>query len=555
MYVNGAKHFTVITEHKPLERIWQKAQPPLRIERWSMRLLPYKLTIKYRPGVENPADYMSRHPPEVVADDIPCQQKLAEAYVNWVAESSVPKAMTFQDVKLATARDKTLQEVMRLVRTNRWFETKLQQANGVDLDDLLDFKNVRDELTCHSDGILLCGTLLVIPSELRDKAVKLAHEGHQGINRTKSLIRSKVWFPGINAAVEKAVHNCAACQATCGSLPKVEPLQMSAMPDGPWQELSMDFCGSLPTGEYLLSIHDEFSRYPVMEVVKSTSANSTIPVLDKVISMFGIPREIKTDNGPPFNSHEFAAYAKHIGFKHRRITPRWPKANAQVEAFNKPLMKAIRAARIEKKNWKQELQKFLRQYRSTPHPSTGFSPHRLLFGRDPVTRMPELPTRCADDEVAECAKHNDKVAKSKMKQYADARNQATHRDLEVGDCVLVKSDQKFDKFTPTFVPDPYVVTQKKGSMITAANPNHRITRNASCFKHIPPRKHVQKEEEDELEPTSKQTVTVESCPEITNETVHESGSQELSAETVSDTDVKPKRKRHRPKYLEDYIVK
>ena len=59
------------------------------------------------------------------------------------------------------------------------------------------------------------------------------------------------------------------------------------------------------------------------------------------------PPSIYTDilcyNGSPFNSHAFAEFAKYSKM------PRWPRANAQAEAFNKPLMKAVRAAVIEKK--------------------------------------------------------------------------------------------------------------------------------------------------------------------------------------------------------------
>lgn len=63
----------------------------------------------------------------------------------------------------------------------------------------------------------------------------------------------------------------------------------------------MDFCGPLPSGEYLFVIIDEYTRYPVVEV----AAKTVIPVLDKVISAYGIPRVIKTDNGSPFQSFEF----------------------------------------------------------------------------------------------------------------------------------------------------------------------------------------------------------------------------------------------------------
>jgi hypothetical protein len=61
LYLRGLYHFTVITDHKPLGTIWQKSRPPLRIERWGLRLQPFKFTIKYSPGKENMADYMSRH--------------------------------------------------------------------------------------------------------------------------------------------------------------------------------------------------------------------------------------------------------------------------------------------------------------------------------------------------------------------------------------------------------------------------------------------------------------------------------------------------------------
>lgn len=118
-----------------------------------------------------------------------------------------------------------------------------------------------------------------------------------------------------------------------------EPLKMSPLPNGPWERLSADFCGPLSSGDYLFVIIDEYSRYPVVEILRSVSANATIPVLDNVTSMFGIPKVVKTDNGSPFNSKQFAQYAEYIGFEHRKITPHWPRANAQAEAFNKPLMK------------------------------------------------------------------------------------------------------------------------------------------------------------------------------------------------------------------------
>ena len=63
MYLAGAR-FKVVTDHKPLEAIVSNSnsKPPIRIERWSTYLQEFNFTVEYRPGKDNPADYMSRHP-------------------------------------------------------------------------------------------------------------------------------------------------------------------------------------------------------------------------------------------------------------------------------------------------------------------------------------------------------------------------------------------------------------------------------------------------------------------------------------------------------------
>lgn len=40
-----------------------------------------------------------------------------------------------------------------------------------------------------------------------------------------------------------------------------------------------------------------------------------------------------------------------MGIKHRKITPRHPQANGEVERFMKTLRKCIRAANVENKPW------------------------------------------------------------------------------------------------------------------------------------------------------------------------------------------------------------
>ena len=165
---------------------------------------------------------------------------------------------------------------------------------------------------------------------------------------------------------------------------------MSELPEAPWHNICADFYGPFQTGEYLLVIVDEYTRYPVVEIFRSVSANSVIPVLDKVFSMFGIPRVLKTGNGPPFNSEQFSKFAVHLGFHNLKITPLWPQANATAERFMRTLGKAIGVAETQSIPWKQRLNTFLREYRATPHSTTEASPAELMFQRKIHTKIPLL---------------------------------------------------------------------------------------------------------------------------------------------------------------------
>ena len=147
------------------------------------------------------------------------------------------------------------------------------------------------------------------------------------------------------------------------------------------------------------------------------------------------------------------------GIRHRKITPLWPQANAQAEAFNKPLTKAIKTASTSRTSWIREMRKFLRAYRCTPHVTTEFTPHRLMFSRDPQTKLPEVRQHMsADDEVV---RGNDAAAKLKMKSRADKRTRAKTTTLNEGDVVLVRR-QKTGKLSTPFDPTPMVVTSRKG---------------------------------------------------------------------------------------------
>ena len=418
LYLFGTQ-FDLLTDHKPLEVIYSPtSKPPARIERWGLRLQPYTFRLQYSPGATNPADMLSRLP---LPDAVQRERNIAEEYVHYIARNAIPKAMTQNQLEQATAQDDVLQQVCQSVISGNWPKTKATDP----------YFCVKDELTA-TESLLLRGSRIVIPTSLRPITLQLAHEGHQGIVRTKQLLREKVWWPGIDKDVEHLIRSCISCQAQA-SQTCPQPLKMTEMPSRPWTVLHADLCGPFPSGESLLVLIDSCSRWPEVFILKSTTAAVVINRMKSCFAAHGLPEEIVTDNGPQFVAEEFEFYLREHGITHRRVTPYWPQANSEVERFNRTLEKAIRAANIEGKDWKNEINIFLLNYRATAHCTTGKSPAFLLFGREIRTKLPSLnPSNSyashspvVDPAIIE----RDRCQKAKMKKYADEKRRATPSNI------------------------------------------------------------------------------------------------------------------------------
>ncbi|GFR62604.1 transposon Ty3-G Gag-Pol polyprotein [Elysia marginata] len=209
---------------------------------------------------------------------------------------------------------------------------------------------------------------------------------------------------------------------------------------------------------------------------------------------FGTPIVLKSDNGRPFNGTEFAAFAKKLGFHHRKITPLWPEANGEAEKFVRTVNKFIHACESENSSWKEELLNFLHQFRSIPHSSTGVSPHEALTGRKMKTSLPQIHTEMdSSSSTSSKLAMKDFASKAKQKEFADRTRTTQPHSLTVGDTVLLRQ-KKTNKLTPPYIPKPYKVADVKGSMITAKRGTHQIVRNSWYFKQIPYQQVEEKEE-------------------------------------------------------------
>ena len=280
--------------------------------------MPYRYSLIYQPGKNdlNPADYLSRHPYHE-----PEKDNAAEAYIRYVVQNTIPKSITPEEVKKAREVDSLLQKVKAVVANGRWNDPQLSN-----------FSPFKEKLSV----IILLGHRLTTPSKLRKRTIDRAHHSHQGIVKTKQLIRENVWFPGIDKLVEETVHCCLPCQASNPKHTHREPIRNTPLPAVPWTDISVDFARRFPSGEYLLAVIDDYSRFPEVIILPSFSANVVIPRLNMFFARQGYPTIVKTENGPPFQGQDFKDFATQSGFRHRRITPLLPEANEEAEALYVP---------------------------------------------------------------------------------------------------------------------------------------------------------------------------------------------------------------------------
>lgn len=547
VYLIGSS-FTVVTDHNPLVPMFNNphSRPTMRVEKWLMYLQQFSFTLEYSPGKYNVADYLSRHSiPATEKEHRKSKQR--EEIICSLVSASVPHAMSLSQVQEATKDDTKLQSLIPHIMQGTISKAKRDPS-------LSDFKFVFSELS-YCNGIVMRGNQIVIPDSLQNRVLDICHEGHLGIVKCKKLLRSKVWFHGIDRKMEDKIARCIPCQAAV-KRDERNPLQMTEMADYPWQRIAIDHCGPFPSGELLLVAIDEASRYPEVEIVKTTSAKETIATLEKMFATHGIPEHVKSDNGSAFRGNEFKQYSQEKGFHHHKITPRWPEANGLAENFMKNIGKLVKTATSEGKDWRKEIYVFLGKYRATPHPSTGVTPQSMLFGREIRSKLPQIMPSTISQEIRD----RERREKEKQKEKADERRNTKEHKINPGDIVLVRQQQN-NKTTSPYNIIPHKVEQVKGSMITAENIQNgkNVTRNSNHFKKIPKEtaENVERESEEIDNPEETMDTHEENTPQPVPQEDPSQGSAELTYEQSAQPNPNPplrrsQRRTRQPNWMKDY---
>lgn len=162
--------------------------------------------------------------------------------------------------------------------------------------------------------------------------------------KTKKLVREKLWFPGIDRLVENLVGKCLACHATLAILLQ----NLSTCPNFPTNHglnqgsTFVDHSCQVTTHWWLLMNTLDSPKL----IIKSLQTKPSLPKT-KYQQPMVFQSKLNPTMVPLLIFKEFSDQSQHMGFHHRKITPLWPKANAETDRFMKTYEKD--------KPWKQEL--------------------------------------------------------------------------------------------------------------------------------------------------------------------------------------------------------
>ena len=245
----------------------------------------------------------------------------------------------------------------------------------------------------------------IIPLSHRRIVLKYSHDikasGHLGIKKTLSKIRQSYYWPGLQNDVKAYVGGCDICSRRKEPL-KTKRAPMEIVKSGfPIERIAIDILGELPITErgnrYILVIGDYFSKWTECHAMPNMEASTVASILvEQVVSRFGIPYFIHSDQGRQFESKLFSEMCKLLQITKTRTTPYHPKSDGMVERFNKTLTAMLSAFINENHtNWDEQLQFVMMAYRSTEHETTGLTPNMCMLGREttcPLDIMYEMPT-------------------------------------------------------------------------------------------------------------------------------------------------------------------
>ncbi|XP_050548112.1 uncharacterized protein LOC126909726, partial [Daktulosphaira vitifoliae] len=165
-------------------------------------------------------------------------------------------------------------------------------------------------------------------NEIDTPSIHFINSYFQGIN--KVLIQKETESDEILKEIKQYVLT-ASCN-TCSKFrkePGKSPLQVWEYPSAPGERVHADFL-ELNRIMFILII-DQYSKWPEVIKMSSTTSFHTINILREYFARYGISKTLVTDNGPQWTSDEFQTFIMNNSIKHILTPPYHPQSNGAAE--------------------------------------------------------------------------------------------------------------------------------------------------------------------------------------------------------------------------------
>ena len=235
--------------------------------------------------------------------------------------------------------------------------------------------------------------LLVPPPSERQELVRSVHRdmGHFGIHRILDRMRRNYWWKGMDATATQVVKACMPCARTKAGFrvsgKELQPLHLQGLMFS-W---GIDFAGPLIEtkrgNKYVLVCIEHFTKWvELIPLPSKSSAHVARAFLENIISRYGVPAVVLTDQGTEFQG-EFQSLLSKQQITHRVASKENPQADGLAERMVQTLKQTLRRCLMDQTwglPWDDILPYVAMGYRISKQKSTGYSPYFLLYGRQPL---------------------------------------------------------------------------------------------------------------------------------------------------------------------------
>lgn len=252
------------------------------------------------------------------------------------------------------------------------------------------FWHMKEELYCL-EGVTIMENKILIPRKLRAEVLESLHSAHQGVNGMLANARQRLFWPGLDASIRQTRAQCKVCNVIAPSQPK-EPLMLPSNPEFPFQKTVTDFFDL--RGKNYLVYADRYTGWVEVTLMSSGNAKATCDALRNWFCTYGVPEELSTDGGPPFDSSEFNRFLDNWGIRKRTSSAYYPQSNGRAELAVKTAKRILvdstdSCGRL----CHDQAARSLLTHRNTPVRDLHMSPAMMLYGRVIKDYLPVLQDR------------------------------------------------------------------------------------------------------------------------------------------------------------------